>query len=198
MTVIMTKPTGTFIHIPKTAGVAVSQWLKDNANGSWLLEHQHGGKHAPQKRIKKWMDAEQRQMDMGFTFCVVRNPWDRVVSAYHYYVRRHQTSNGKTGIDPLKTTWEEFANREWEHGKWGCVHKPQTTYFDKVDCILRFENLNRDFLQIQNMYNCWRPLFPANMSMHKDYRKYYTNPRWIDDVAEHFKADIKEFGYSFE
>ena len=198
MTVVITKPTGTFIHIPKNAGVAISQWLTHNVQGSYLFQQQHGGKHAAQKLIKKWMDADQRQMDMGFTFCVVRNPWDRVVSAYHYYVRRHQTSDGKYGIDPLKTSWEEFANREWEHGKWGCVHKPQTTYFDKVDCILRFENLDKDFLQIQDMYNCWRPLFPANQSKHKDYRKYYTNPRWIDDVAEHFKADIKEFGYSFE
>ena len=73
---LITKPTGTFIHIPKNAGVAISQWLTHNVQGSYLFQQQHGGKHAAQKRIKKWMDADQRQMDMGFTFCVVRNPWD--------------------------------------------------------------------------------------------------------------------------
>ena len=179
----------TFFHLPKNAGSSIAIWLTDNVGGE---EYHNELRHATPENLKPLFD------DFGWSFCCVRNPWDRVVSAYHYYVRRHQTSDGKYGIDPLKTSWEEFANREWEHGKWGCVHKPQTTYFDKVDCILRFENLDKDFLQIQDMYNCWRPLFTANQSKHKDYRKYYTNPRWIDDVAEHFKADIKEFGYSFE
>lgn len=194
MTIVVKDPQSTFIHIPKTAGVAMSQWLINNVSGSYLLQKQHGGKHAAQKRIRKHYAQQtnaDKPIDFGFTFCCVRNPWERVVSAYHYYVKR-----GK--IDPYKFTWEQFINREWEHGKWGCVHKQQVTYFDDVDLIIRYENLEKDFMKVQEFYGCWKPLFKANASSHKDYKKYYSNPKWIDDVEEHYKDDIARFSFSFE
>ena len=66
MTVITTQPVGTFIHIPKNAGVAISQWLTHNVHGSYLFQQQHGGKHAKQKRIKKWMEIHFRQKHLYF------------------------------------------------------------------------------------------------------------------------------------
>jgi hypothetical protein len=41
-------------------------------------------------------------------------------------------------------------------------------------------------------------MFPANQSSHRDYQNYYTDPRWIDEVAVHYKDDIDRFNYSYE
>jgi hypothetical protein len=49
MTILVTKPTGTFIHIPKNAGVAISQWLTIMSMEHIFTSKQHGGKHAGKK-----------------------------------------------------------------------------------------------------------------------------------------------------
>ena len=197
MTIIVKDPQTTFIHIPKNAGVAISRWLVMNVHGSYFLDRQHGGKHANQTRIKRYADS--KDIKLGYTFCCVRNPWDRVVSAYHYYLRRNAESNGKHGFTKEEVSWEKFINRDWRDGSWGCVDRPQTQYFTNVDTILKYENLVRDFYKIQKHFEWYTPLTSANSSdRKKDYRHYYTNPKWIDAVALHYKDDIGRFNYSFE
>lgn len=198
MTVIVREPATTFIHIPKNAGVAISNWLIEYVHGSWLLKENHGGKHADQTRIQRYCNADQRQLDMGYVFCVVRNPWDRVVSAYHYYVKQYYITEGRLGFSDQDVSWEQFISKEWGNGTLGCVNKQQVDYYTKVDHIIRYENLTRDFLAIQSRFNFWKPLPTFNKSFHKDYKTYYTNPQWVDDVAKHYHKDIKTFGYSFE
>jgi len=196
MTVLVNDPQVTFIHIPKNAGVAISQWLINHVNGSYFLKQQHGGKHANQTRIKRF--ADKKDIKLGYTFCCVRNPWDRVVSAYHYYLKQYDVTDGRLGFSADDVTWEQFINREWRDQSWGCVNKQQISYYTNVDTILKFENLVKDFYKIQKKFDVYKPLFQANQSYHQDYKHYYTNPRWIDEVALHYKDDILQFNYSFE
>ena len=196
MTVLVNDPQVTFIHIPKNAGVAISQWLINNVNGSYFLKQQHGGKHANQTRIKRY--ADKKEIKLGYTFCCVRNPWDRVVSAYHYYVKQYNVTDGRLGFSDEDVSWEQFINKDWKDGTWGCVNKQQISYYTNVNTILKFENLINDFYKIQKKFDVYRPLFQANKSYHKDYKHYYTNPHWIDEVALHYKDDIGQFNYSFE
>ena len=198
MTVLVKDPATTFIHIPKNAGVAISNWLIGNVHGSYLLSKQHGGKHAKQDRIEKYCKSDQNQIDMGYTFCVVRNPWERVVSAYHYYVKQYKTTNGRLGFCDEEVSWDDFIHREWKDGTWGCVNSPQVTYFKKVDYIIRYENLVKDFITVQNRFNFHKPLYRFNKSEHRDYRFYFADPKLVDEVAKHYHKDIERFGYSFE
>lgn len=190
MTVLVNEPRATFIHIPKTGGVSISRWLTANARGSYLLDKQHGGKHADQKRIAKYMKI--KQMDMGYTFCVVRNPWDRLVSAYHYYIREDAI--------PRSLTFEQFVRGEWPDKKgneWGCATKQMWQYGYKIDSVLRFENLEEDFKTIQDFFQINKPLHKYNKSQHRDYRTYYTS-ELVDIVAEKHATDIRVFQYTFE
>jgi S-methylmethionine-dependent homocysteine/selenocysteine methylase len=66
-----------------------------------------------------------------------------------------------------------------------------------VDFIGRFENLEPDFQQICNKLNIKASLPSLNTTVHKDYKSYY-NDKTRQMVAEHFKADIEFFGYTFE
>ena len=189
MTVIVPKPAATFIHIPKTGGVSISRWLTANANGSYLLEKSHGGKHADQKRIARYL--KQKDVDMGYTFCVVRNPWDRLVSAYHYYRR----------LKKMDVSFERFIHGEWKSSnksnQWGCAEKQMHSYFYDIDCVLRFESLNDDFKTIQQLFKCNKQLAKHNKSNHNDFREYYT-PELVDIVATRHAKDIAMFDYSFE
>lgn len=190
MTIIVNKPQATFIHIPKTGGVSISRWLVSNASGSHLSKG-HGGKHAEQRQIQKYMD--QKNIDMGFTFCVVRNPWDRLVSAYHYY-------NGKSKKHKIDVSFEKFVYGEWKNAKcnpWGCATKPMHVYYDDIDYILRFENLNGDFKKIQEFFGKSVPLQKHNSSQHKDFRSYYDS-QMVDYVAQECAKDIELYGYTFE
>ena len=190
MTVLVKDPRATFIHIPKTGGVSISQWLTRNVKGEYLLDKQHGGKHADQTRIAKFLKLKQQPM--GYTFCVVRNPWDRVVSAYHYYLRRK-------AIDK-NISFEDFLRGQWNKSKgniWGCATKQMHEYYYDVDVILRFENLNEDFKVIQEFFGRDQSLSKNNTSNHKDFRTYYT-PEMVDIVAKKHAKDIQLYNYSFE
>ena len=188
MTVTTSNPQATFIHIPKNAGTSITHWLISYTNTSQPMEKVHGGKHADQYRVEKFL--RQRNQTLGFTFCVVRNPWDRLVSTYHYYIKRGQ-------INPKKLSFDDFIKGKWKEGnKWGCSRKQQHQYYYDMDIILRYENLEEDFKQIQDFYGIKKDLGTKNTSKHKDYKSYYNQER-IDIVAEHCKKDIKIFNYDF-
>ena len=135
---------------------------------------------------------KRRHNDLGFTWCVVRNPWDRIVSGYHYYVGKDARILRKNNIE----SFEQFLRMK----KWGktlttsmCTFAPQN-----IDLIIRFENLNEEFQQIQKFYNVNRKLPRKNQSEHKHYSKYYTEQWMIDMVADKYDKDIKRFNYDFK
>ncbi len=61
-----------FIHIPKCAGVSVCQSLFGNLGPGHLTLRQH----------QEVLDS--RTFDSMFKFSFVRNPWDRLVSAFYF------------------------------------------------------------------------------------------------------------------
>lgn len=175
----------TFVHIPKTAGVSISKWLLKNCDAHLLIN----------KRFDKGKHMEFREIvnlgDPGFSFSVVRNPWDRLLSGFSYYKKRHTRSFENI-------SFEEFVKSE----KLGKLGRNQVHYLDSkrpeyhIDLILRFESLERDFIQIQNKLNCYEPLTKANRSNHEPYQNYYTN-EMRDIVNRLYKTDIETFEYEF-
>lgn len=203
MAIVVKNPKLTFIHIPKTAGVTVSRILKMDYGGQ---EHSksHGGKHSNLSKVKKQMGP-----DLGYTVAVIRNPWDRLVSAYFYYV-------GRKKIGPSKISFEQFVYKKASIG-WGCCKVHQHTFFevDEMSLIARFENLEED---LKPMWYYLNENAPAkknrkgdlinreipnmnrqfnNSKRDKDYRGYY-NSKMIDYVSEICKVDIELFNYKFE
>ena len=186
MTVMIEDPNTTFIHIPKTAGTAISRWLIHHANGQWQFKDTHGGKHAPLDMIKKL----RPEANLGFVFVSIRNPWDRMVSGYHYYKKQRKLKEFPS--------FEKFLFQE----EWHQLNKPQAHYFksQEVDCVIRYENLVEDFRQIQQRFGKnKKPLQRSNRSDRTpDYRTYYTSSAMIDIVAKRHQKDLRRFKYTFE
>ena len=65
-----------FVHVYRTGGTSIDKAFGGN--------NHKGGTHTALETVPNWKDY--------FSFAFVRNPWDRVVSAYHM----HKTK-GKAG-----------------------------------------------------------------------------------------------------
>jgi hypothetical protein len=121
-----------------------------------------------------------------FSFCVVRNPWDRVVSAY--FSGSKDDSFGEFCKKGAKNHFGIGKQVDWTVGKY-----PPSE-------ILYFENLSHEFSEMIKSYrilNVYFELPVKNKTEHGHYSQYYDSET-IQIVADVFSEDIEAFGYSFK
>jgi len=196
----------TFVHIPKTAGSAVSDWLKTHSPHTRHeppLERigsvaQNGKRHSLFREKHNTFDEirphfERSGLDMGTVVVVVRNPWDRLVSMWAYLSDR-SLSLGSDRSDSVR--FKSFRDFILD-GEWDKATRPQTDFFTQSETImLRFESLATDFRSIQSLCNCNEPLTIKNKSEHEHYSSYYDDET-RDFVANKCAADINLLDYSY-
>jgi hypothetical protein len=179
-----------FIHINKTGGSSVERALG--------LPFRHDTALEIRERIG------ERRWAKRFSFTIVRNPWDKVASHYHYRVQTDQT--GLKG-DPIGfNEWVELAYGERDpryHDKpkmflpqsdWVCDEQGRII----VDFIGRFESLPADFGTICERIGRRAELPHLKKSRQgSDYRKAYSDES-AEIVARYFARDLENFGYTFD
>jgi len=173
----------TFIHIPKTAGSAVTVWYIKN-----ILKKNPMYYEFP--IVDDHIFISEIENPAPITISIVRNPWDRVVSMYSFL---QQINNMKF------KKFSEFVLNDMKvltFSKY-LLSTPQIRWIEPgVTHLLRFENLEQDFRIIQDIFQCYEPLPVWNKTNHYHYRMYY-NDETRQAVAEMFKEDIEAFGYEF-
>jgi len=188
-----------FVHIPKCAGTSVLKSLFANeAKLHWKLSY-----------YRLVFRPEQFRDFFKFTF--VRNPWDRLVSGYHY-----MKDGGEPGV-PSDQAWakqhllhyrdfDDFA----QHGlprpeirRW-LTFVPQHEFVTlpwrrgpQVDFIGKVEQMDQDYRYVAQRLGKPLPLETHNRSQRgADYRSYYSaSTRRL--VERYYAEDIKMFGYEF-
>lgn len=188
-----------FVHITKCAGISVAMSLFGNLGGGHL-------------RITHYqLIFSKREFDDYFKFTFVRNPWDRLVSAFLFLkkggtnkVDREWSAKNLTRFPDFHTFVTKWVNQKnvnsWKHFvpqyKFVCEPRSQTP---KVDFVGYFECLNDDFVQIQKRLGNHSSLQHLNKTegAKKDYREYYTEAtrKIVEDV---YHEDIRIFGYDFD
>ena len=191
-----------FIHIPKNAGTSIlkSYDLKKYL-GHHPIEHHQLNIENLQKHVSKRIE----------TFAIVRNPWDKFVSAYEYAKMKKSYWHNETNIHPLhdivtNLSFEEFVDYVYQHKEkidiifekfyhinsqhsWVCKNK-----VINVDHIIYYESLNEDLkhigLKIIENINSSKRQF-------KSYQEYY-NEKTKQMIQEIYLTDIILFGYSFD
>jgi hypothetical protein len=193
----------TFIHIPRTGGTSIHGWFKvicKYAPNGYSIHKFSAPSHPGVNEIDS----------TGFTFCSVRNPWDRVVSLYSFLTKtvpewtQHRPEQ-PWGFDITWTkdlSFTEFVERlpEWPNplGKSYNFASPQVKWIGTgVDYIIRYENLEQDFKKIQEYIGFDMPLGHHNQSTHNNYTDYY-NTHLQKLVSTYFAEDIDKFKYTYE
>ena len=137
------------------------------------------------------------QHSSRFKFCVVRNPWDRLVSCYSDKVVR-------------KILFEECWDQDFSFFiRWCCtqnldtadIHiRRQTALFpaDEIDYIAKFENFSHEFNYIMNeRLGLGVEILNKNTSEHRHYSTYYTDETRAL-VADLYASDVQVGNYTFE
>jgi Sulfotransferase family len=187
-----------FVHIPKCAGSAVCKSLFSE------LAIGHTDLHRYQIMFPP---GEFRDF---FKFTFVRNPYDRLVSAFFFLKQGGMNKNDKEWADENLADYSDFDTfvKKWVNRRniWSHFHFiPQSYYIcleknrPAMDFIGYFENLPGDFQFISRKLNMNAKLLEANRNTSRinDYREYYTDEtRKI--VAEVYADDLRTLGYSFD
>lgn len=199
-----------FVAVPKTGTSSISKYLSslDGIERNIFPDAEGGAtvinEHDPVRKIVKVMGEEK--WESLFTFGGVRNPWSRVVSAYHFYRHGRAAKRVMAFRQPHPVA---IANvllaKLLPFSLWVRLYRTRTylSYLvDErgqlaVDAVLKQESLNQDFSKVCEMIGVPPVDLPVeNKSAHADYREYF-NDSTRAVVARYFKEDIEAFGYEF-
>lgn len=196
--------TGTiFIHIPKNAGTSIAQTLYRQPVG-----------HIPISRYKAFDDEKFQKY---FKFAVVRNPWDRLYSAYKYLKAREgkpywldgQFANKYLkGLDTFESFVLELSKKTYRNSVLTFKHLipqnfwitlPGSRNLHQMDEIIQFERLKKDLNRTLKRAGLKpdRELLHERKTKKKSYEEVYSN-EMIDIVANIYQKDIRLFDYSFK
>lgn len=196
---INTKYKNIFIHIPKNAGASMMKKYFVSGPG-----------HNTLKEI-----INQNCKDY-FIWCFVRNPYDKLVSLYHFWQKHNSKSLQKFEHDNFKkfvfSIGKYITNDidEYLSDKkyYNVGLQPQHIFIDNTLTnnifVGRFENINDDWNKVVNNIEKYskiklsdKSLKKINTSKHKNYKNYYDNET-RDFVYELYKKDFENFNYKKE
>jgi Sulfotransferase family len=206
-----------FVHIPKTAGTSIEAVLGMHGNKQDIgvvpyfnqeLDHEHlygrQMQHMTAQAIRTVLNNDAL-FDSYFKFTVVRNPWDRLVSALAWTDQKWVRGEELTisGFDSqVRQLHDLLVTARTEPVQLPHYLYPQSLYiFDAarrplVNFIGRYENLAADWRVICDKLGLSIELPGRMKSHHRDYREYYS-PETRQRVADMYALDINLFQYEF-
>ncbi len=131
----------------------------------------------------------------------VRNPWDRLVSLYHYLFGTLADRHDRHRV----CTFQDFVGRVCAFGveevgpyNWLGLSQanPQAAWGYWPDFVGKFEAIEEDWGKVCDMIGIDAPLPHVGATEHADYRTYYT-PELRDAVGTFYAQDVHEGGYEF-
>jgi hypothetical protein len=173
-----------FIHIPKTAGTTIYELAKEKGF-NWRYT-------SSSCRCSKWHMPPTRKHNLNIPmFCVVRNPYTRIISQYKY-------KNNKTSIDGLNK-YIKSRIRALKANKYieDCHWIPQYEYAKHCDHVLAFENLESEFNSLMNKYDIdIRLTKHSNKSKERNLNISDITPSNIKKINEIYDIDFNKLGYT--
>lgn len=141
----------------------------------------------------------------------MRNPYDRVVSAYHYLKKGGGNKNDEKWASKniyKYNSFEEFVlaleDLEIQNKILNWMHfTPQYKFLcdsEKnilVNFVGKFENLEEDFKKILKILSRKDKLIHINKSLHANYKKYY-NDAMYKIIRDIYRDDFEIFDYDLE
>lgn len=197
-----------FIHIPKCGGGSIENLVwgwprrKSDLWMGFISEHhnkyQTGGlQHLLGTQIRQEFGNDV--FSAYFKFAMVRNPWDKLFSQYHYMKQRPDLRKfiGMDEYDSFKRYLQLIQKRnhvQWEHqSRFICDDNGELI----VDFLGRFENFASDVGVILDRLGISCGALPhVNRTEHPPYHEGY-DAEDIELVGHLYRDDIRLLGYAF-
>ncbi len=206
-----------FVHIPKTGGTALTLALEARAMKDDILIGDTPKARARKGRLqgvksagRLWKHstlgdiaglASDAEISDFFTVTLVRNPWDRAVSYYHW-LRVQNFAHPAVGL-AKSHDFSGFLNhpqtvttlRLWPY----TAYMRDRTGVERASLYARLEHLDADLVPFEaHLGFRVTPLLRANTSDRaRDWRGFYTDAD-AALMADISADDIARFGYGFE
>ena len=205
-----------FVHIPKTGGTAMALALEDRAKADDIMigdtpkaVKRRGKVKGIKTAGRLWKhstlaDAEglitRAEMADLFTFTLVHNPWDRMVSYYHWLqtqtfdhpavtLAKSKGFSGFLNAPVTQATFRKSPYSSYMTDGAGVIH---------ADLFIRLEHLQQDAAPLVDHLGFTLQMPIANESVRpRDWRGFYTDAD-AECLGEICATDIKTHGYSFD
>lgn len=205
-----------FVHIPKTGGTSLALALEAKAMKDDILIGDTPKAQRRRKRVKdlqtsgrlwkhsKLVDiygaVDQTQIEQYFVFTLVRNPWDRMVSYYHWLRGQgfdHPAVHLAQASD-FTTFLNDAGTRASLRHDGAARYVSDRNGVDRCNLYLRLEHLNADMARLEDGIGVLFPVPPhENKSTRGAYQGYYSDADQAL-VGELFAEDVERFGYHFD
>ena len=200
-----------YFHIGKAAGTSVEKLLDNKKRDHKVADyddfygydrdHNIYLQHASAAFMRD--NVDRNIFDNYYKFSVVRNPYERLVSVYHYLIDQHTKEFGSFEgyINTLPNLVSQSNLLKGSH------HIAQSCYThiegqQICDYIAHFENLPNSLNPVTSKLNLKTELGKHNVGRFYNWQvkpvpSYYTK-EMINIVIELFKADFESYGYSLD
>lgn len=203
-----------FIHIAKNGGTSIGAVLKKYGVKGLKRSHLNEAismlplRREPENIVHPpHMDAcwirdriGHDVFDNMFTFAIVRNPFDQMVSRYEYIRKNTRHHSHKAA---KRFSFSQFMNyQRWKD--WNFTKTQHSKVTDRngqiiLKKIYRFEEISEILPDVTKIIGLPQPkeIPHVNASERKRYQDYYDdNSRRF--VEKHYRKDLDYFGYTFE
>jgi hypothetical protein len=169
-----------YIHIPKTGGYSVGEWL---------------GEERPPLHYKA-CDLREVYPEY-FMFATVRNTWEILVSTYVFFHFEKFFSfevfvnDALFSDDPELQFYSKPGQLEW-------VMNDKDDF--SVDFICNTNHLQDHLNLLNEKTNIGqkKEVKHLNKTKKEDYRFFYKKDKWVENVYKKYKKEIDLFGFEFE
>lgn len=188
-----------FIHIPKAAGNSISKAIFGS----------EATVHAP---LFRYFREDPNLFLECYIFGIVRNPWDRFVSAFHYLKQGGKNQFDKrvgeyllSGIDFQHFISKIGNEKNFRSKIMNQVHfVSQSKFIDAslcpkgIDDLFRLEDMATAESGLSARLGRDIRFARVNASERDDYRAYFKSARDIEIVGALYRDDVAALGYAFE
>lgn len=206
-----------FVHAPKTGGTALALALEARAMADDIMLGDTPKALKRRRRVRAveasgrlWKHSmltdlyglvTQDEIEAFFVFTLVRNPWDRMVSYYHWL--RAQSFDHPAVRLAARTEFSAFvadpqtdaAMRAFPYGR----YVSDAAGVERADLFVRLEHLEEDLAPLEGHLGFSLGVLPREnaSNRHRDYRVYYDDET-AARVAEACAEDVARFRYRFD
>ncbi len=193
-----------FIHIPKNSGTAMTNELqKIYKNTKLLINVERNGVNIGIDKMHLYYDViyefiPRNVLENYFKFCIIRNPYNKLYSAWNFLKDRQEYSNVNDFIK-YKLNEEFIYGKEIIQGDARVHYRPQFTFvYDNknnkfADYIIRYENLNEEIIIMNEKYGLDIKPYD-NSNSQKSYINHFTEES-ILKINSLYKKDFELFNY---